>query len=72
PATAALALAARRKLAPEDAVLVAAPGTPWPEELDPGWIRDRAAVDDQATAYLCRGTTCSLPVHTPEALAELA
>lgn len=71
PATGALALAARRQLAPEDAVLVAAPGTPWPETLDPDWIRDRAAVDDRATAYLCRGTTCSLPVHTPEALAGI-
>jgi hypothetical protein len=31
----------------------------------------RAAVDGRATAYLCRGGTCSLPVTTPEALAGL-
>jgi len=43
----------------------------WSDALDPSWIRDRKAVDGRATAYLCQGTTCSLPVHTVEALAEL-
>jgi uncharacterized protein YyaL (SSP411 family) len=69
--TTALASAARRLLAPEDSVLVAAPGAVWSDALDPSWIRDRRALDGRATAYLCQGTTCSLPVHTVEALAEL-
>jgi len=70
-ATAALALRARRALGPDDGVLVAAPGAVWHEALDPAWIRGRSAVNGRPTAYLCRGGSCSLPVHEPEALAAL-
>ena len=68
PATAELVAAARRHLGPEDAVLAAAPGAAWPEAVDPAWIQGRAAVDGRATAYVCRGVTCSLPVTDPEEL----
>ncbi|HKJ24210.1 MAG TPA: thioredoxin domain-containing protein [Myxococcota bacterium] len=71
PATAALALGARRTLGPDDGVLVAAPGAVWHEDLDPSWIQGRAAVDGRPTAYVCRGGTCSLPVHEPDALVPL-
>jgi uncharacterized protein len=63
-ATAALARAARRALGPEDAVLVAAPGTR-PPGLDPTWLEGRAQSGGRATAYLCRGTECSLPLTDP-------
>jgi uncharacterized protein YyaL (SSP411 family) len=71
PRTHALALAARRRLAPEDAVLVAAPGAAPPAGVDPAWLAGRGPVAGAPAAYLCRGTVCSLPVTTPEALAQL-
>ncbi len=66
PRTLALARRARELLGPEDAVVVA-PGTapPW---LAPTWLEGRAAVDGQPTAYLCRGTACSLPARAPDEL----
>jgi uncharacterized protein YyaL (SSP411 family) len=70
-ATTALAARARRLLAPEDGVVVSAPGAPVPAALDPSWLRGRDAIGGGATAYLCRGTTCSLPVHEPDALDPL-
>ncbi|RIK91864.1 MAG: hypothetical protein DCC71_24785 [Proteobacteria bacterium] len=70
PATRALAAQARRVLAPEDGVVVAAPGAQ-PAALDPAWLAGRDAIGGRATAYVCRGTTCSLPVHDPDALAPL-
>ncbi len=66
----ALATRARRLLAPDDAVVVAAGPEATPAGLDPSWLAGRAAVDGRATAYLCRGTTCSPPVTEPERLAE--
>jgi uncharacterized protein YyaL (SSP411 family) len=69
--TRALADGARRLLKPEDAVVVVAPDAAPPAALDPSWTAGRTAVGGRATAYLCRGTTCSLPVHEPEALAAL-
>jgi uncharacterized protein YyaL (SSP411 family) len=69
--TRALADRARRLLAPEDAVVVVAPDAAPPAALDPSWTAGRSAVGGRATAYLCRGTTCSLPVHEPDALAAL-
>ncbi len=63
----ALAARARRLLRPEDAVVVAAPGAP-PSGVDPSWLAGRTIVDARATAYVCRGTTCSLPVTDPEEL----
>jgi uncharacterized protein YyaL (SSP411 family) len=72
PDTQALARRARRALAPEDAVVVVGPQAPPPSGLDPAWIAGRGAVGGRATAYLCRGTSCSLPIQEPEALAAEA
>jgi len=69
--TRALVDRARRVLAPEDAVVVHEPGTPPPASLDPSWLAGREAQGGRATAWLCRGTTCSLPVTDPDALAGL-
>jgi uncharacterized protein YyaL (SSP411 family) len=71
PATRALAQRARLLLTPEDAVVVAAPGAAPAPGLDPSWLSGRSAAGGRATAYLCRGTTCSLPLHDPDALAAL-
>jgi uncharacterized protein YyaL (SSP411 family) len=70
--TLALAASARRLLAPEDAVLVHAPGAPPPARIDPFWLQGREPQEGRPTAYLCRGTTCSLPVTDPAELAPLA
>jgi len=59
-ATIALADRARRTLAPEDGVVVAAPGAAPPASLDPAWLAGREAIGGRPTAYLCNGTTCSL------------
>jgi uncharacterized protein YyaL (SSP411 family) len=64
PDAEALARAARLALAPEDAVVIAAPGAR-PPGLDPAWLEGRTPVGGRAAAYLCRGTTCSLPVTDP-------
>jgi uncharacterized protein len=71
PGTEALAARARRVLAPEETVVVCAAGAPAPAGLDPSWIRGRDAREGRPTAYVCRGTTCSLPVTDPAALAPL-
>jgi uncharacterized protein YyaL (SSP411 family) len=71
PRTRALALRARQRLAPDEAVLVATPGAPAPEGVDPSWLAGREALDGAPTAYVCRGTTCSLPVTDPDTLAPL-
>ncbi len=69
--TAALAGAARRLLAPEEAVVVIAHEEARPPGLDPAWVAGRTRVEGRATAYVCRGTVCSLPVTDPEQLAPL-
>ncbi|MCZ6462726.1 MAG: thioredoxin domain-containing protein [Proteobacteria bacterium] len=69
--TRALADRARRILAPEDAVLVAAPGAPPAEGVDPTWLQGREARGGVATAYMCRGRVCSLPVTDVDQLAPL-
>jgi uncharacterized protein len=71
PATQALALRARRALAPQDAVIVAAPGSA-PPGLDAAWLAGRGLVGGKPAAYVCHGTECSLPVTDPAALAEAA
>jgi uncharacterized protein YyaL (SSP411 family) len=71
PDTRALADAARRLLPPEAAVVVAAPGAA-PPALDPTWLQGRTPQGGAATAWLCRGVTCSLPATRPEELAPLA
>ena len=66
PRRAALALRARRALAPEDAVVLVAPGQAHPAGLSPTWLAGREAVGGRPTAYLCRGSSCSLPITDPE------
>ena len=69
--TEALAVQARRVLLPEDAVVVSPPGAEAPRGLDPGWLRDRPMLNGEPTVYVCRGTTCSLPVTDPDLLEPL-
>ncbi len=64
----ALASRARQLLGPEDAVVVVESPERAPQGLDPTWVQGRAAQDGRATAYVCRGVTCSLPVTDPEEL----
>jgi uncharacterized protein YyaL (SSP411 family) len=71
PAAEALARRARRVLAPEDAVLVCPPDAGPPLGLDPSWLAGREPAAGRATAWMCRGTSCSLPVTDPEALLPL-
>ena len=70
-ATRALLARARAHLRPEDAVVPIAPGQPAPAAVASSWIDGREAVDGRATAYLCRGTSCSLPIQEPEGFANL-
>jgi uncharacterized protein YyaL (SSP411 family) len=65
PDTAALAQRARELLSPEDAVVVLRPGEP-PRWIDPAWLEGREALHGQPTAYICRGTACSLPATNPD------
>ncbi len=70
--THALADRARRVLRPEDAVVVAQPGQAAPAGVASDWLMSREAIGGRATAYICHGQTCSLPVHEPHLLvAEL-
>ncbi|MDJ0788842.1 MAG: thioredoxin domain-containing protein [Myxococcota bacterium] len=71
PTTRALAHRARCVLAPEDAVLLVDPVAGPPPGIDPDLVRGRDAVDGRATAYVCRGVTCSLPVTDPASLVPL-
>jgi hypothetical protein len=68
PAAQALAARARRVLGPDDAVLVAAPGAA-PAHVDATWLAGRGPVEGRPAAYVCHGTTCSLPIVNPEDLA---
>jgi uncharacterized protein YyaL (SSP411 family) len=60
-ATRDLAVRARRLLAPEEAVVVVAPGAA-PPHLDPAWTQGRGLVNGKPAAYVCRGTECSPPI----------
>ncbi len=71
PRARALALRARRLLAPEELVIVAVPGAPTLEGVDPSWLAGRTQLGGAPTAYVCRGTVCSLPATEPDALATL-
>jgi uncharacterized protein YyaL (SSP411 family) len=55
-------------LGPDDAVIVAAPGS-LPPGVDASWLEGRGPVAGRPAAYVCRGTTCSLPIVQPEDLA---
>ena len=64
-ATAALIRAAYRVSLPDRVVSVVDPGTELPSS-HPAHGKD--AIDGRATAYVCVGTVCSLPVTEPAAL----
>ena len=68
--TASLAAAARQALAPEDAIVVAAPGQ-IPDGVDPAWLAERTPAAGDAAVWVCRGTTCSLPTGDPASIAPL-
>jgi hypothetical protein len=55
-------------LLPEDAVVVATPGATLPDGVGPSWLEGRGLHDGRPAVYVCRGTTCSLPVTDPDAL----
>jgi uncharacterized protein YyaL (SSP411 family) len=67
PRTTELAARARELLSPEEAVVVVEPGVR-PEWLDPLWLEGREAPLGTPTAYVCRGTVCSLPATDPDDL----
>jgi uncharacterized protein YyaL (SSP411 family) len=52
-------------------VVCVADGEARPPGLDASWIEGRETSGGRATAYLCRGTTCSLPVTDPDELDKL-
>jgi hypothetical protein len=54
-------------LGPDDAVVIAAPGAA-PAHVDASWVTGRGSLDGRPAAYVCRGTTCSLPIVNPEEL----
>jgi uncharacterized protein YyaL (SSP411 family) len=47
------------------------PGADAPGGVDPRWLEGREAVENNATAYVCRGTQCSLPTTNPDDLAPI-
>ena len=71
PDTGALALRARRALLPDDLVVVVPPGADAPAGVDPRWLEGREPVENKATAFVCRGTQCSLPTTNPDDLARI-
>ena len=72
PQTLALAARARRVLLPDDGVVVLAPGAPRPVGVGADWLRGREGRAGQATAWICQGTRCSLPITDPAAIAPLS
>ncbi len=66
----ALRRAVRMRLGPDDLLLCGddAAGA----GADPSWFAERGAREGRATAYICRGTRCSLPVTDPDALDAVA
>jgi uncharacterized protein YyaL (SSP411 family) len=65
-----MAARARRVLRPDDAIIVSAPGEEAPQGIAKDWLTGREAADGRPTAYVCRGTACSLPIHEPAELVE--
>lgn len=63
----ALLAVVRRNFRP-GVVVAASPSSGADEPLVP-LLRDRPPVDGQATAYVCRGFTCSAPTRSAEGLA---
>ncbi len=71
PRTGELLTQARHALGPEDAVLQVEPGAPAPKGVAASWVKGRDPEGGQPTAYVCRGTTCSLPITEPGGFATL-
>ena len=71
PATTALADRARRVLLPEDAVVVAAPGSTAAAPLAASWLAGRELDGERPTATICRGQSCSLPISRPDQIAPI-
>ena len=67
-ATQALAARARRILLPDDAVVCLAPDAKRPTGVAESWLTGREPLAERPTAWLCRGTACSLPVTQPSEL----
>ena len=70
--TRALAERARLVLRPEDAVLVRDPDGAVPQGLAASWFEGRGTLDGKPAAYVCHGTTCSLPTSDPAALDDIS
>ena len=68
PRTAALASRARRTLLPDDAVVVLPPDGQRPVGVAKEWLEGRIPESGTPTAWICRGTECSLPMTRPEQL----
>jgi uncharacterized protein YyaL (SSP411 family) len=68
PETKALLRAARSLSLPDRILTMVPPGGNLPEAHPAAGMH---MVDGRATAYVCRGSTCSLPVTAPEALVDL-
>ena len=60
--------AVRSKFRPRLVIASADPDSLPPEA--PALLKDRPLLNGQASAYLCKGFACQLPVNTPEALLE--
>jgi uncharacterized protein YyaL (SSP411 family) len=70
--TCALAARARRVLRPEDAIVIFRSGDTRKDGVANEWLIGREAIEGRATAYLCQGTRCSMPVQEPaQLIAEL-
>jgi len=72
PQTQALAARARRVLLPDDAVIVLAPGAPRPVGVGADWLSGREGQPECATAWVCQGNRCSLPITDPDAITPLS
>ena len=62
---------ARHALGFEDAVIQLEPGAQPPRGLDASWLEGRQSLAGVPTAYVCRGTTCSLPITEPSGFEKL-
>ncbi|MFP6606152.1 MAG: thioredoxin domain-containing protein, partial [Myxococcota bacterium] len=71
PRSRELASRARHELGPEDAVIQLEPGASAPDGVAAAWLEGRNQEGGQPTAYVCRGTTCSLPITEPDQFAAL-
>ena len=66
----ALCTAILARLGPDDLLLRS--GSTDTSSVDESWFAGRDTRGDQATAYICRGEVCSLPITDPDELDEVA